>query len=67
MEVLRKRFIVDENDRKVAVQIDIKTFAKIEEIMENYALFRLMEENESDELMDKETAMHYYSQLDKSS
>jgi len=35
--------------------------------MENYALFRLMKENENDELMDKEKAMHYYSQLDKKS
>ena len=50
---------------KVAVQLDIKTFNKIEEIMENYALFNLMRENEGDELLDPDSAEEYYSNLDK--
>jgi len=52
MEVLERKYIIDENNKKVAVQLDIETFNKIEEIMENYALFNLMKENESDELLD---------------
>ncbi len=65
METLKKKYIVNEKNRKIAVQLDIKTFNKIEEIMENYALFQLMKENENDEFLDLKDAKKYYSQLDK--
>lgn len=42
---LNRQYIVDENDCKIAVQMDIKTFEKIEEVIENYALYHLMIEN----------------------
>ncbi len=67
MEALKKKYIIDEENRKVAVQLDIKTFQKIEEIMENYALYHLMKESDDDEILDLESAKKYYSQLDKSS
>lgn len=35
MEIKRK-YIIDERNRAVAVQLDIKTFEKIEETLENY-------------------------------
>jgi hypothetical protein len=35
METLKRKYIVNENNKKVAVQLDIKTFNKIEEVMEN--------------------------------
>ena len=38
MEELKKAYIVDEDNRRVAVQIDIETFNRIEEILEDYAL-----------------------------
>ena len=44
MQAIQKQFVVDNMNRKVAVQIDYKTFSKIEEILENYALYQLMEE-----------------------
>jgi hypothetical protein len=65
MEVLERKYIIDENNKKVAVQLDIETFNKIEEIMENYALFNLMKENESDELLNQESAEKYYADLEK--
>ena len=65
METLKKKYIVNEKNRKIAVQLDINTFNKIEEIMENYALFQLMKENENDEFLDLKDAKKYYSQLDK--
>ena len=65
METLKKKYIVNEKNRKIAVQLDINTFNKIEEIMENYALFQLMKENENDESLDLKDAKKYYSQLDK--
>ena len=65
MEAIKKQYIVDENNNKVAVQLDLKTFEKIEDIMENYALFKLMNEAGDEELLDLESAKEYYSKLDK--
>ncbi|MFQ5864779.1 MAG: hypothetical protein ACE5IW_06065 [bacterium] len=65
MEVIKKKYIIDENNRKVAVQIDLKTFEKIEEIMENYALVQLMNENEGDETLDLDQAKEFYKKLEK--
>ena len=58
---IERRYIVDESNRKVAVQLDIETFAKIEEALEDYGLMRLMEEEEAgDETLDLEQAQAYY-------
>ena len=65
MDVLQRKYIVDENNKKVGVQLDIQTFQKIEEIMENYALFHLMKETEKDDLFDLKSANKYYSKLEK--
>ncbi len=65
MEKIKRKYIVDEKNRKIAVQIDIKTFNKIEEIMENYSLYHLMKENEDDEILDIKKAKRYYSRLRK--
>ena len=67
METIKKNFIVDENNRKVAVQIEMETFEKIEEILENYALVQLMKESESDETLGAEQAKAYYKGLEKAS
>ena len=37
---IERRYIVDENNRKIAVQLDIETFEKIETILENQALYQ---------------------------
>ena len=39
MELITKQYIVDENNRKIAVQIPIEDFEKIERLLEDYALF----------------------------
>ena len=51
METINKQYIVDEQNRKIAVQIPIETFERLEEILENYALVQLMKENEGEELL----------------
>jgi len=51
METINKNYIVDEHDNKIAVQIPIETFEKIEEILENYSLVQLIKENEGDEIL----------------
>ena len=61
---LRRQYIVDEDNQKVAVQLDIATFEKIENVLENYALVHLMNDDES-EVMTLEDAKKYYATLDK--
>jgi len=65
MESINKQYIVDEQNKKIAVQIPIDTFGKIEEILENYALVQLMEKNENEEVFGVREAKTYYDQLEK--
>lgn len=45
---IRKKFIVDENNNKIAVQLDLDTFEKIEEILEKYCLNKELENQKDD-------------------
>ena len=65
METIEKKFIIDENNKKIAVQIPIETFEKIEEVLENYALFQLINENEGEEILEMREAKEYYKRLKK--
>jgi hypothetical protein len=65
MESINKRYIVDEQNKKIAVQIPIDTFEKIEEILENHALVQLMKQNENEEVFGVREAKTYYDQLEK--
>ena len=67
MTVIQKQYIVDETDRKVAVQIDVNTFEKIEEILEDYALVQLVEIDEDETPLSLEEANAYYQCLEKAS
>jgi hypothetical protein len=63
---IARQYIVNEQDRRTAVLLDIETFEKIEEIIENYALYRLMEEKgEDDEVLESDDALEYYKTLVK--
>ncbi len=61
---LKRQYIVDEDNHKVAVQLDIDTFEKIEDVLENYALVQLINADES-EVLGIEDAKKYYATLDK--
>ena len=65
METINKQYIVDEQDKKIAVQIPIETFEKIEEVLENYALGQLIKENEGEEVLGLREAKAYYDRLEK--
>jgi len=65
MEELKKSYIVDEQNRKLGVQVDIDTFNKIEEVLENYALVKLMEEYIGEESFELDEAKAYYHTLEK--
>ena len=65
METINKQYIVDEHNKKIAVQISFETFEKIEEVLENYALFKLIKDNEGDEILELREAKAYYDRLEK--
>ena len=65
MDTINKQYIIDENNKKIGVQLDLKTFKQIEEVMENYALFLLMKEDGEDKLLGLEDAQEYYAKLEK--
>ncbi|MBG1270030.1 hypothetical protein F8S12_28465 [Nostoc sp. WHI] len=60
---VHKNYVLDENQRPIAVQIPIAEFEKIEEILEDYGLAKLMEEVEKEEPLSKEEALKYYQSL----
>ena len=60
---IRKSYVVDENQNPIAVQITLEDFSKIEEVIENFGLEKLMKETEEDELLSGEEAYSYYQSL----
>ena len=63
MLTIKKTLVTDMNKRPLAVQIDIKTFEKIEQLLEDYALGQYIEENNTTEYMTVEDAKDYYKRL----
>ena len=64
---IKKRYVVDEQDRRVAVQIDLETFAKIEEVLEDFALARWITDAQDEPALSPEAAKEFYDSLDKAS
>jgi RelB Antitoxin alpha helical domain len=65
MLALRKNYVMDENQQPIAVQIAIEDFQRLEEILEDYGLARLMDELEPDDRQrfSKAEGMVYYQSL----
>jgi hypothetical protein len=64
-EGIHKNYVLDENQQPIAVQISIAEFERIEEIIEDVGLARLMEEaeDEDNERLSKDEALKYYQAL----
>ncbi|MGI0015581.1 MAG: hypothetical protein ACREBU_19365 [Nitrososphaera sp.] len=60
---IHKNIVLDEDQQPIAVQIPIAEFERIEEIIENFGLAKLMEETENDERLIGEAARKYYESL----
>jgi hypothetical protein len=60
---LQPNYIVDSHNHKIAVQLDIQTYEKITETLENYALYRFMQDNKNDEKLSLKDAKKYYQPL----
>ncbi len=65
MEEIEKKYIVDNENKKVAVQIDIDTFEQIENILEDHGLFKLIQEDNKKEYLNLNEAKEFYKGLDK--
>ncbi|HCJ78864.1 hypothetical protein DK28_0205240 [Peptococcaceae bacterium SCADC1_2_3] len=60
---IHKKIVLDENQKPFAVQIPIEEFERLEEILENYGLSKLMDEVVNDEKLSIENAKTYYQAL----
>jgi hypothetical protein len=60
---IHKKIVLDEDERPFAVQIPIKEFEQLEEVIENYGLSRLMDEVREEEKLSIEEAKLYYKSL----
>ena len=54
MRAIKKEYVVTAGNRKKAVLVDIDTFNKMEELLENYGLAKYVEEVEHEENMSLE-------------
>jgi hypothetical protein len=60
---INKYYVYDESQKPIAVQIPINDFERLEEIIENYGLSRLMDETLKEERLTGESALKYYESL----
>jgi hypothetical protein len=65
MTEIPRTYIVDEHQKRIAVQIEIATFEQIEEILENFALVGLMKQSENEEVLGVAEAKTFYNSLPK--
>ena len=62
---IKKEYVVNSKNKKKAVLIDIKTFEKMEDILEGYGLAKFMDEVEEEEVLTVDEAKTYYNKLRK--
>lgn len=60
---IHKNYVLDENQQPIAVQIPIAEFEKIEEVLEDYGLAKLIEEVKKEATLPKEEALKYLESL----
>jgi len=60
---IHKKIVIDENHKPLAVQIPIEEFERLEEVIENYGLSRLMDEVKDEERLSLKDAQQYYKSL----
>ena len=60
---IKKTYVTDSKKRPLAVQVDIKTFERIEQVLEDYALGKLIEENDQEDILSVAEAKAIYSKL----
>jgi hypothetical protein len=62
---LNEKYILNKQQKKVAVQLDIKTFKKIEDVLEDYALGQYIEASIEEDKITLEEAKAAYKKIKK--
>jgi acetyl-CoA carboxylase beta subunit len=65
MLTIKRKYIINEDDKKVAVQLDIKTFEKIERLLDDYVLAESIKSNKATDRLTVNEAKAYYQKLKK--
>ncbi len=65
MLTIKKRYLVDDRNEPIAVQIDLATWTKIEEALEDHFIGKSMQDSEREDALDRATAVRYYQRLKK--
>jgi hypothetical protein len=60
---IKKTYVTDSRKRPVAVQVDIQTFEKMEQLLEDYAIGQFIGENDPDDILSVAEAKAYYESL----
>jgi hypothetical protein len=60
---IHKNIVLNQSRKPVAVQIPIEEFERLENIIENYGLAKLMDEVKDDERLSGKDAKKYYQSL----
>ena len=60
---IKKTYVTDIKRRPVAVQVDIQTFEKMEQLLEDYALGQFIGENDPEDVLSVAEAKAYYESL----
>lgn len=60
---IHKKIVLDEDQRPFAVQIPIKEFERLEEVLENYGLSKLMDDVKDEDKLSVEDAKTYFKSL----
>jgi hypothetical protein len=63
MLTIHKNIVLNEQQEPFAVQIPIEEFERLEEVIENYGLSKLIDEIGDDERLTVEDAKKYYQSL----
>ena len=62
---IHKKIVLDENQKPIAVQIPIEQFERMEEVIENYGLAKLIDEVNDDDQLTVQEAKSLYRTLKK--
>lgn len=62
---IHKKIVLDENHKPIAVQIPIEQFERMEEVIENYGLAKLVDEVSGDDQLTVHEAKSLYRSLKK--
>jgi hypothetical protein len=62
---IKHQYVVDDQNHKIAVQLDIDTFRQIEDVLENYALYNLIKVDMDTTTLSLEAARMFYPYKNK--